>query len=315
MTQSSSGAAEIPQWPTEMVELTPGVHAYVQGGGGLMISNAGVIAGGQASVAVDALFAPRMTRAFLDEAAKVTAAPIDTLINTHHHIDHTLGNYAFRGRTIIAHELTRPEMLRTEANALRTRVKGIAPHFSADMDEPFEIIPPNLLYNDRMSLYVDEREVQLIHVPTAHTIDDTLVYLPAEKLLFAGDVCFFYVTPLAFEGSILGWIEALKTVEGMDVERVVPGHGPVGTLPDVAHLRGYFEHLRDEARRRYDAGTPAKQAVMEIDLGPYAGWTEPERIAPNVLRLYEDFAQSPWAPLDLTAMRALQGEWLARHGE
>jgi glyoxylase-like metal-dependent hydrolase (beta-lactamase superfamily II) len=162
---------------------------------------------------------------------------------------------------------------------------------------------------------VDDREVQLIHVPTAHTIDDTLVYLPAERILFAGDICFFYVTPLAFEGSILGWIEALGTVEALGVERIVPGHGPVGTPAHLAELRGYFEHLRDEARRRYDAGTPAEQAVMEIDLGPYRAWTEPERIAPNVLRLYQDFAAAPWAPLEIDTMRALQGQWLARHGE
>lgn len=303
----------IPTWETELVSVAPRVYAYVQAGGGLMISNAGVLVGSVASVAVDALFAPRMTRAFLASAAETVASPIDTVINTHHHIDHTLGNHAFRGRTIIAHELTRAEMYRTglETGPLRQRVKGIAPHFATDMDEPFEIIPPNVTYADRMTLYVDQLEVQLIHVPTAHTIDDTLVYLPAERLLFAGDVCFFYVTPLAFEGSILGWLDALDRIAAMDVARIVPGHGPVGTLADVAKLRGYFERLRDQSRRAFDAGIPADEAVMRIDLGEYGGWAEPERVAPNVLRLYQDFEGGPWAPLDLAAMRAAQTRWLA----
>src|SRR5262249_13699257 len=169
-------------------------------------------------------------------------------------------------------------------------------------------------YTDRMSLYVDERELQLIHVPTAHTIDDTLVYLPDERLLFAGDIAFFYVTPLAFEGSIMGWLDAIDTVAGMGVERIVPGHGPLGTLDDLALLRGYFEHLRDAARRHYDAGHPAEQAIVEIDLGPYAAWGEPERAGPNVLRLYDEFAGVPWAPLDRNAVRDSQRAWLARPG-
>ena len=314
MTQRGALRADvIPTWGTEMVEVAPGAWAYLQAGGGLMISNAGLVTGRAGSVAVDALFAPRMTRAFLGEAARVTAAPIDTLINTHHHVDHTLGNHAFAGQTIIAHTLTRAEMLRVgDAAAIRTRVRGIAPHFAADMDEPFDLVLPNMGYTERMALYVDEREVQLIHVPTAHTIDDTLVYLPAERLLFAGDVAFFYVTPLAFEGSVLGWLDALATVEAMDVERIVPGHGPVGSKAELALLRGYFELLRDQARRHYDAGTPAMQALQEIDLGPYAAWAEPERVAPNVLRLYQDFAGAPWSPLDLAEMRAAQAAWLAR---
>ena len=310
--QGTPGAGATPAWETELVELAPGVYAYVQAGGGLMISNAGLIAGGDASVAVDALFAPRMTRAFLDEVARVAAAPIETLINTHHHIDHTLGNHAFAGWTIIAHALTRNEMRRTGSAAdLRTRVSALAPHFAADMQEQFAIVLPNVAYEDRMTVYVDDRAVQLIHVPTAHTIDDTLVWLPEEKLLFAGDICFFYVTPLAFEGSILGWIRALGTVEALGAERIVPGHGPVGGAADLALLRGYFEHLRDEARRWYDAGVPADEATTRVDLGAYAAWTEPERVAPNVQRLYQDFAGAPWAPLDIMAMRQGQERWLA----
>jgi cyclase len=300
----------IPQWETGLVELTPGVYAYTQAGGGFCVANAGLVAGLEGSVAVDALFVPRMTRAFLAEAARMTAAPITTLIDTHHHIDHTLGNHAFAGKTIVGHSLTRPEMLRNR-NAARF-IAAMAPHFAPDLAEDIPVVPPTMTYTDRMAVYVDDRELQLIHVPTAHTIDDTLVYLPQERLLFAGDIAFFYVTPLAFEGSILGWLDALDTIAAMDVERIVPGHGPVGTLDDLALLRGYFEHLRDETRRHYDAGHSAEQAVAEIDLGPYAAWSEAERVGPNVLRLYQDFAGVPWAPLSLDTVRQAQQAWLAK---
>lgn len=313
MTQGSAPRADvIPEWDTEMVRLAPGTYAYVQATGGFCIANAGLITGRSGSVAVDALFVPRMTRAFLDEAARVAAGAIDTLIDTHHHVDHTLGNHAFAGHTIIGHALTRTEMQRV--GDPRDRLAAMAPHFAPDLAQPIPIVPPNMTYSERMTLHVDEREVQLIHVPTAHTIDDTLVYLPAERLLFAGDIAFFYVTPLAFEGSVLGWLDAIATIEAMDVERIVPGHGPVGSRAELALLRGYFELLRDQARRHYDAGDPAEQAVRQFDLGPYAAWGEPERVVPNVLRLYEDFSGAPWTPLDLVALRGAQEAWLARRG-
>ncbi len=312
MAGGAMGAGAVPSWNTEMVELAGGVHAYVQATGGFCISNAGLITGQSGCIAVDALFVPRMTRAFLDEAARVIAAPIDTLVNTHHHVDHTLGNHMFAGQTILAHALTRTEMQRVGDPS--ARIAAAAPHFAEDLAPGVPIVLPNMTYTGAMTLYVDEREVQLIHVPTAHTIDDTLVYLPAERVLFAGDVAFFYVTPLAFEGSILGWIDAIGAIEAMDVDQIVPGHGPIGAKDDLALLRGYFEILRDQARRCHDAGMPPDAAIMEIDLGPYAAWGEPERIVPNVLRLYQDFSGQPWSPLDLANSRQLQDAWLARRG-
>jgi cyclase len=313
MSESAAGhPAALPEWSTELVELAPGVYAYLQADGGFCISNAGLITGSAGSVAVDALFLPRMTRAFLAEAARATAAPITTLINTHHHLDHTLGNHAFADRTIIGHALTRTEMQRVGRPF--DRILAQAPHFAPELPADVPLVLPTLTYTDRLTLYVNDREVQLIHVPTAHTIDDTLVYLPEERILFAGDVAFFYVTPLAFEGSVLGWLDALAAIATLDVERIVPGHGPVGTLADLALLRGYFELLRDQARRLYDAGVPAQQAALAIDLGPYARWREPDRVVANVLRLYEDFSGAPWAPLDLAAIQQARQAWLARHG-
>lgn len=305
-------AASVPTWNTEMIELAPGVSAYVQAGGGFCVANAGLIAGRDGTTAIDALFVPRMTRAFLDEAARASASPIDRLVNTHHHVDHTYGNHAFAGKTIIAHDLTRAEMQRVGNPG--ARIVAMAPQFAEDLAQPVPITLPTLTYSDRLTLYVDDREVQLLHVPTAHTIDDTLVYLPEEKILFAGDIGFFYVTPLAFEGSILGWIEAIRRVEAMDVERIVPGHGPLGDKQHMVLLRGYFEHLRDESRRRFDAGMPAPAAVLDIDLGPYRAWAEPERIAANVLRLYEDLSDAEWQPLDLAALGRLQRLWLEKNG-
>jgi cyclase len=92
------------EWSTGTTELAPGVFAYVQATGAFCIANAGIIAGRDATTAIDALFTPRMTHALLDEAQRVAPKPIAGLINTHHHVDHTMGNALFPSDTeIVAH--------------------------------------------------------------------------------------------------------------------------------------------------------------------------------------------------------------------
>src|SRR3990172_5646450 len=96
-------------WPTGMIELADGVFAYVQEGGGLCVSNAGLIVGGDWCIAIDALFAPSQTRAFREEIGKVTDRPVRLLVNTHHHIDHSLGNALFPEAAIVSHANSRSE--------------------------------------------------------------------------------------------------------------------------------------------------------------------------------------------------------------
>jgi len=115
------------------------------------------------------------------------------------------------------------------------------------------------------------------------------VLLPEERLLFAGDVAFHYVTPLAFEGHIGRWLEVCDRVDGLDVETIVPGHGPVGGKADLREMRGYLHYIRQQARAVFDAGRSEKEAAAAIDLGDYASWAEPERLPLNVGRLYQEF--------------------------
>ncbi len=94
-------AKPAPQWPTEMREIADGVFAYVQATGGFCIANAGLIVGPEGAIAVDALFTPPMTHAFKEEISRRTSKPVRQLINTHHHVDHTLDNEHFKGMDII----------------------------------------------------------------------------------------------------------------------------------------------------------------------------------------------------------------------
>lgn len=274
-------------WPTGLIELADGVFAYVQAGGGLCISNAGLIVGPEGCIAIDALFAPSMTLAFRDEIRRVTEKPVRLLISSHHHIDHTLGNALFPEAQIVSHTNARREqqrvglsvldLLRPRVPELVAQVEGIEPRL------------PDLTFEGELALHLGDRTVRLLHLGTGHTIGDALVLLPEERLLFAGDVAFHYVTPLAFEGHIGRWLEVCDRVDGLEVETVVPGHGPVGGKAELREMRGYLHSVREQVRAAFDAGRSEEEAAGVIDLGNYASWTEPERLALNVGRLYQEF--------------------------
>jgi len=249
---------------------------------------------------VDALMVPSMTRRFLAAIAKTTRKPVDQLINTHHHLDHTGGNRHFRGATIIATEKCR-EALAPGFPPLPL-LQRFMPRFAAEFPR-LKVALPALTFGDRMILRDSGRELQLWHPGTAaHTDGDAVVFMPKERVLFAGDLAFHYVTPLAFQGHIGNWIKAADRLLAYDADQIVPGHGPIGTKADLARMRDYLALVRREAKKRFDAGMSEEDAARDIKLGVYASWREAERILPNVMRAYQEFRRETHLGLDLPRM-------------
>ncbi len=267
------------------------MFAYVQATGGFCVANAGIIAGDARPTVIDALFAPAMTRTLLDEVRRLTAnAAPGRLINTHHHVDHTLGNAFFPADAeIIAHARAKAEMERVGIGVLKL-ITRIAPHFAGQLDDAAERLPDVTFDGEGIELVAGGRRLRLLHFGTGHTLGDVLVHLPEERVLFAGDVGFFDVTPLAFEGHIGNWIKVCERVLAMDgVDVIVPGHGPIGGKDDLRAMLGYLELVHAGARAAFDAGASAEEAAASIELGEYAEWGEPERLPLNVNRLYQEF--------------------------
>lgn len=274
-------------WPTGLIELADGVFAFVQEDGGLCVANAGLVVGPESCVVIDALFAPSMTRAFRDAIARVTDKPVRLLVNTHHHVDHTMGNALFPDAQIVSHVNARREQERVGTRVLEL-LRPRIPDLVAELDGvPLRL--PDLTFDGRLELHLGDRTLLLVHLGRAHTVGDALVVLPEERLVFAGDVAFHNVTPLAFEGHIGDWIGVCDHVSGLDVDTIVPGHGPVGTKRELAEMRAYLETIRRQARVAFDAGRSAEEATRAIDLGDFASWEEPERLPLNVQRLYQEF--------------------------
>jgi cyclase len=301
-----------PSWKTGMREVAARVFAYVQATGETGISNAGLIVGAEGATAVDALMVPSMTRRLVGAIRKTTRKKVGALVNTHHHLDHTGGNRFFRGATIIATDQCRAAL--APGFPPVPLLKQFMPAFAAEF-ALLKVQPPTVTFDHRLVLHDGEREIHLWHPGTpAHTAGDATVFLPKERVLFAGDLAFHDVTPLAFQGHVGRWIETADRLLAFEADVIVPGHGPIGARADVRLMRDYLALVHRESRVRFDAGMPAEAAARDIKLGVYASWREPERILPNVMRCYQEFRGETDRDLDIPAMlagmQALRGRGL-----
>ena len=128
--------------------------------------------------------------------------------------------------------------------------------------------PPASTFDHDLTLYLGDLEVRVIALGPAQTTGNAGVYLPKEKILFSGDIAFFYVSPLAHEGTLKGWVAAGDRIFQMDVETIVPGHGPIGTKADLKWVREYLLQIQEEGGKILDAGHGSLEAGKRVDLGP-----------------------------------------------
>jgi cyclase len=269
--------------PPETVEVAEGIFAYVQPDGSWWINNTGFLTEPGRVVAVDTCSTERRTRAFLDAIRAVTPDPVRTLINTHHHGDHTNGNCLVAGdATIIGHHVTREEVL-------RTRIGGLEAVFG-DVDwGELEPAAPTVTFSERLDVHVGGRVAELHHFPDpAHTRSDVAVWLPAERLLFAGDLVFNGGTPFVVMGSVAGSIEAVARLRALGAETIVPGHGGVCGPEVLDRVEGYLRFVQSVAAEAHAAGEAPLDAARQADLGEYAEWLDAERIVGNLHRAYAE---------------------------
>ena len=276
-----------------------GCWAYVQRDGSWGWSNAGLIVGDGTSLLVDTLFDLTLTKEMLDAfAGRTDAAPIDTVVNTHANGDHCYGNELVAGAEIIASTACAEEMgevapaMLAGLNSAPGDVGELFRSFFGDFDfDGITLTPPTRTFDGRLAVDVGGREVELIEVGPAHTKGDVIVHVPDAKAVFTGDILFIGGTPIVWAGPLANWVAACDLMLGMDVDVVVPGHGPLTDKAGVAAVRDYLAFVDDEATARHDAGIDAWEAAREIAALIGAGedfgsWGEAGRIAVNVETVY-----------------------------
>jgi glyoxylase-like metal-dependent hydrolase (beta-lactamase superfamily II) len=284
-----------------LVSLGNGAWAWLASDNSWGWSNAGLIVDGEESLLVDTLYDLELTgtmlRAMRD--AEPLAGSIDTLVNTHANGDHCHGNELVSGAEIIASTASALEMAELPPEAMAALVAtagdmGELGRYFLDCFGRFRFdgicyTPPTRTFDGELALRVGDKPVQLIEVGPAHTRGDVLVHSPVDRTVYTGDILFIEGTPVMWQGPVGNWIDACRRIEAMDVDHIVPGHGPITDRRGVAAVREYLEYVRDQARQRYDAGLSAFEAARDIELAEYASWSDPERIAVNVDSLYREF--------------------------
>jgi cyclase len=301
----SSSRHEHPELgPAELIEVADRVFAYIQPDGTWYINNTGFIAGRESVISVDACSTERRTRAYLERIASVTPAPVSMLINTHHHGDHTYGNFLFKPATIIAQENCRTELIEYGFPG-NTGIWD-----PVDWGE-VAVTPPNLTFTDRVRLWSDEYPVEVSYVgQAAHTSNDSLVWLPEQEVLFCGDLLFNGGTPFLLMGSVRGAIEVLESVVAPFPARViVPGHGAPCDHGLISTIVGYLRFVLATAQKGIDAGLSPLDLARETDLGEYDGWLDRERIVGNLHRAYKDLGAT-----DVVDLRAALTDMVTFNG-
>jgi len=317
----------------ELHELGNGLYAYTQLPGSWGWSNSGLVVDRDQTLLVDTLFDKRLTTEMLAamQRAAPAAARIGAVVNTHGNGDHCYGNSVVPGAEIIGSRGCRDDLASAPPSRNHTllragrmvlsmgpvgRVLGRAvsavglhtlswladaaplaiPLFEDFEFADNEVVLPTRVFDGGLTLTVGDKKVELIEVGPAHTLGDTVVHVPGDRTLFTGDILFKDSHPLVWEGPVANWIRACRRLLELDVDTVVPGHGPITDLGGIRETLDYLTVLTDEARARYDAGMSVDEAVRDIALDAWREWLDAERIYVNVHTLYRDFSGDRQAP-------------------
>ena len=301
------------------------VWAWTLPDGGFGWSNAGLVAGDGASLLVDTLFDLPLTREMLDAMAPITDdAPITDALITHSNGDHTHGNQLLdEGVRVIAATGTAeeiehgiaPEML---VMAKNTDLGPVATPYLRERFGPFDFGDITLrnadqTFDDRLTIEVGGRRVELLNLGPAHTGADSVVHVPDAGVLFAGDLLFIGCTPIVWSGPIENWVAACDAMIALDPETVVPGHGPVTDVDGIRGVRGYLVHIAEQAEAAYRKGLSFVEAAEAIDLAEYEDWLDAERVVINVYTRYRELDSST-TQLPAMGLLAMQADWLAKRG-
>jgi cyclase len=246
-------------------------------------------------VLIDTAATQARARRLRAEVERVAPGGPDIVVNTHFHGDHVFGNAQFAQRaTIIAHELTRSDMVEAGLGLCH-----LWP--SVDWGEP-KLVPPDVTFQDTLSLRVGDLTVVLLQVGPAHTASDVVAWVPERKVLFTGDVVWSGVTPYVLMGSVECSLLALDGLRSLGAEVVVSGHGTVAGPEVLDETEAYLRWIQRLAQEGLREGLSPLEVARSADLGLFSSLVDPERLVGNLHRAYAELeGLAPGERIDVVA--------------
>jgi glyoxylase-like metal-dependent hydrolase (beta-lactamase superfamily II) len=293
----------------DLEKLADGVYAAIHKLGGGAVCNGGIIDLGGRTVIFDPFLSLGAARDLKTAAEALCSGPITFVVNSHSHSDHVLGNMIFtQDAAIIATEKARQDLMKgvdeyltmvretapkqyeslkaayeteTDPAAKRNTLLWLGYYESLAKDAPeLQIVPPDTTFTEKMVLSGSERTAELIALEHSHSSSDLVLYLPAEEILFTGDVVFYKMHPYVGDSDPYLWIKTLEMLQSWDIKIVVPGHGPVSDASVLSVMADYLVMLDKSARNLLDERIspdfademPIPKAFADWDFGNfYAG--------------------------------------------
>ncbi|MDO8903216.1 MBL fold metallo-hydrolase [Hydrogenophaga sp.] len=266
-----------PEPPMQAARVTPNTY-YVQGLSQLgspknqnFISNAGFVVTPTGVVVVDALGSPRLAERLSGAIRQITPLPITHVIVTHYHADHIYGLQHFKdqGAQIVAH---RSALAYIQSDTAKLRLEASRTDLAPWIDDKTRIVDADLWIDGPTSFKVGGVVFEVDHVGPSHTPEDLIVYVPSERVLFAGDLFFNGRLPFVGMADSSQWIRSLERVLAFDTAAVVPGHGAVSSEPrkDIGLTRDYLKHLRSTMARAVEDFVPFEEAYATTDWSAFA---------------------------------------------
>jgi glyoxylase-like metal-dependent hydrolase (beta-lactamase superfamily II) len=273
-------------------ELGPGLYGYTAEGD----PNSGVVVGDEGVLVVDAQATPLMAADVVARIREVTDKPVTHLVLSHYHAVRVLGASGYPGAEIIASEATRALIVERGAEDMASEI-GRFPRLFRGKESIPGLTWPRLTFHGRMTLWMGSREVRIIHIGRSHTAGDTVVWLPKEKVLFAGDAVEFGATPYCGDAHFADWPGTLAAIKALGAERLVPGRGRslIGAAEVDAAIAGTSDFTSDLfaiARACAAKGATLKQTYDEAMTAmrpKYGRWVIFDHCMPfNVSRAYDE---------------------------
>lgn len=251
----------------DLTKLSDNIYAYVgskdASPGHSFAANAGIVIGSDGVLVVDTLISAKEGERLLADSRKVTNKPIKYVVTTHTHLDHALGNCVFAklGATVVSQIADRDMLAEKGAGIIANAGNfGLKPEEMAGTT----VALPTLAFGDKLELDLGGERVVLLHPAASHTAGSLVVYVPRQKLLFSGDILFTDFHPFMTDGDLAGWSRTLDTLMGMEIDRIVPGHGPLSSKKDLQEMKDYLAAFDQTAKELAGKGLSSEAAATEM---------------------------------------------------
>ncbi|SHK03907.1 Glyoxylase, beta-lactamase superfamily II [Roseomonas rosea] len=273
-------------------ELGPGLYGYTAEGD----PNSGVVIGDEGVLVVDAQATPRMAQDVIARIRTVTDKPVTHVVLSHYHAVRVLGASGYEGAQIIASDVTRDLIVERGQQDMDSEI-GRFPRLFRGKESIPGLTWPHVTFQKKMTLWMGKREVQIIHIGRSHTAGDTVVWLPKERVLFAGDCVEYGATPYCGDAHFADWPGTLDAIRALRPAALVPGRGASLTTPERIEegLTGTADFTRDLfviAKKGVAAGASLKQVYDEAisAMRPkYGHWVIFDHCMPfDVSRAYDE---------------------------